>query len=68
MEPTPKPKRVRKYNPAWKDSRENRAARQRVRRAKMKEFAQAQGYTSWEALATAILNGEVKIVKKDDIS
>lgn len=66
MEPTPKPKKTRKHNPAWKDTPEQKSARQRTRRARLKELAQGYGYASWEALATAILNGEVKIVKVNE--
>lgn len=62
-EPTRKP---RKRNPTWKDTPEQKAARMRNRRKLLKDFAIAQGYTSWEALATAILNGEIKIVKADE--
>ena len=61
-------RKPRKHNPAWKDTPEQRAARQRTRRARLKEFAQAKGFTSWEALVTAILSGDVEVVKKDDKS
>jgi hypothetical protein len=63
MEPTPKPKRKR--NPAWKDTPEQKAARQRTRYERMKKVALENGFSSWAALVTAILNGEVKIVRSD---
>lgn len=56
-----KPKRKR--SPAWKDTPEQKAARQRTRYDRQKLFAQEQGFSSWAALVTALLNGDVKIVK-----
>lgn len=57
-----KPKR--KHNPEWKDSNEQKAARQRSRYQKQNDIAKAHGFSSWSALVTAILNGDVKIEKK----
>jgi hypothetical protein len=47
-----------------KDSLEQKAARQRTRYKRMTELAKTHGYSSWAALVTAILKGQVKIVKK----
>lgn len=58
----------RKRNPAWKDTPEQKAARQRVRYERMKKVAQENGFSSWAALVTAILNGQVKLLKTDDKS
>jgi hypothetical protein len=53
---TDKPKR-------GKDTPEQKAARQRTRYDRMAALAKQHGFTSWAALVTAILRGEVKIVK-----
>lgn len=55
----------RKHNPAWKDTPEQKAARQRTRYKRMSEFAKAHGFKSWAALVTAILDGDVEIKKVD---
>lgn len=55
----------RKHNPTWKDTPEQKAARQRTRYQRMGEVAKQNGFSSWAALVTAILNGEVKIVRSD---
>lgn len=70
-EPTKKPRAPRKpqtWNPEWPsakaDTPERKAAAQRARYARMKKIADDAGYSSWSALVTAILNGEVEIPKK----
>ena len=57
------PKKPRKRNPAWKDTPDQKAARQRARYERMKKAAEDAGYSSWAALVTALLNGEIKVVK-----
>ena len=39
-------------------------ARQQARRAREKEWLSAHGYTSWEALHTELMKGEIFIPKK----
>lgn len=63
-EPTRKPRKPRPLG--WKDTPEWRAERQRNRRKELKDFAALHGYSSWEKLATALLRGEIKIVKPDE--
>lgn len=55
----------RKHNPNWKDTPEQKAARQRTRYARMKKAAADAGYSSWAALVTAILSDEIKLVRVD---
>lgn len=55
----------RKHNPAWPDSREARAMRQRRRAERLNELAQAVGYETWRKLETAALNGDVVIAKAE---
>lgn len=59
-----KQKPKRKHNPEWKDSNEQKAARQRTRYQKQTDIAAALGYSSWAKLVTAIINGDVKVIKK----
>lgn len=61
-----KPKRKR--NPAWKDSPEQKAARQKSRYEKQSAKAKALGYSSWAALVTAILNDDVTIMKSANLT
>ena len=53
----------RKHNPEWKDTPAQKAERQRRHYERMKEYAAGHGFTSWAALVTALLNGEVTIKK-----
>lgn len=62
---TRKPRKPQVRKPEW-DTPEQKAARMRTRRRQLKQFAIAHGYTSFDALATALLNGKIKIVESTD--
>lgn len=60
---TQPPKKPRRHNPAWHDTREQKAARARKRQAALKQFALANGFSSVASMQTALLNGNARIVK-----
>lgn len=57
-----KPTKKRIHNPAWKDN--TGTERQKNRRAKLNEIAQAAGFESWGKFETAAINGLTQIPHK----
>lgn len=56
-------KQPRTHNPAWKDTTRNQ--RQAKRRENEKQWLKAHGFTSWEALHTQLVKGEIILQKAD---
>ena len=55
-------KAPRKHNPKWKDN--TRAERIQKRRQCLNEIAKENGFESWSAYETAVLNGVASLTKR----
>ena len=54
-------KAPRKHDPKWKDN--TRAERIQKRRQRLNEIAKENGFESWSAYETAVLNGVASLTK-----
>ena len=55
-------KAPRKHDPKWKDN--TRAERIAKRRQRLNEIAKENGFESWSAFETAVLNGVASLTKR----
>ena len=55
-------KTKRKHDPKWKDN--TRAERIQKRRQRLNEIAKENGFESWSAFETAVLNGVASLTQR----